>query len=286
MIGEDENTLTYSQRNGLEPIPPQLKLGEVSAELRRLLWYAVFRDFRDCHKNNVQSYTTVKGRWFDILRDLHVVFLNGMPERFNNEAQNHERALSESISKVDIGLLFDLIEYIAGHSKATPALRQEFAGAFVKSRAAYRLIDGATIIAVGTEEQASAILRACDKAVEFGASGARTHLIESGKALLNGDWAGSVRESIHAVEAIAIQCAPDKATLGSALNDIDRRGNLHPGLKSAFAKLYGFASDEEGVRHALVFQDQSTVDEADALFMLGSCASFVSYLIARQPSPE
>ena len=31
----------FSQRTGLEPIPPQLKLGEVSAELRRLLFYYI-----------------------------------------------------------------------------------------------------------------------------------------------------------------------------------------------------------------------------------------------------
>jgi hypothetical protein len=42
-----------------------------------------------------------------------------------------------------------------------------------------------------------------------------------------------------------------------------------------------YTSDEEGVRHALVFGDEAQVDEADALFMLGACASFVSYLLAR-----
>jgi hypothetical protein len=45
--------------------------------------------------------------------------------------------------------------------------------------------------------------------------------------------------------------------------------------------LYGYSSDEEGVRHALVFKEEAQVDEADALFMLGACASFVSYLLAR-----
>jgi hypothetical protein len=52
-------------------------------------------------------------------------------------------------------------------------------------------------------------------------------------------------------------------------------------LKAAFGSLYGYSSDEEGVRHALVFSNETQVDEADALFMLGACASFVSYLLAR-----
>jgi hypothetical protein len=65
---------------------------------------------------------------------------------------------------------------------------------------------------------------------------------------------------------------------------IIRRLVLHGGLKKAFCVLYGYASDEEGVRHALVLEKEAQVDEADALFMLGACASFVSYLIARSSS--
>ncbi|HAE28382.1 MAG TPA: hypothetical protein DCG58_14560, partial [Hyphomonas adhaerens] len=53
--------------------------------------------------------------------------------------------------------------------------------------------------------------------------------------------------------------------------------------KPGAVQLYGYTSDEEGVRHALVFNEKSTVDEVDALFMLGACASFVSYLLARAP---
>ena len=70
-------------------------------------------------------------------------------------------------------------------------------------------------------------------------------------------------------------------TLGSALAALEAKGNLHGALKTTFARLYGYTSDEEGVRHALVFSDEARVDEADALFMLGACASFVSYLLAR-----
>jgi hypothetical protein len=62
---------------------------------------------------------------------------------------------------------------------------------------------------------------------------------------------------------------------------LEQRGHLHGGLKAAFGKLYGYSSDEEGVRHALVFGEEAKVDETDALFMLGACASFVSYLLSR-----
>jgi hypothetical protein len=106
-------------------------------------------------------------------------------------------------------------------------------------------------------------------------------LIAAGKKLAERDWVGSVRDSIHAVEATAISLAPGD-TLGPALTELEKRGKLHGGLKKAFGALYGYTSDKKtGVRHANVFGQDETVDETDALFMLGACASFVSYLISR-----
>ena len=97
----------------------------------------------------------------------------------------------------------------------------------------------------------------------------------------NSDWTDCVRESIHAVEAMAVRLAPGTKTLGEALKVLEQTGHLHGSLKAAFGQLHGYSSDEKGVRHALVFGDEAQVDEADAMFMLGACASFVSYLLAR-----
>jgi hypothetical protein len=50
-------------------------------------------------------------------------------------------------------------------------------------------------------------------------------------------------------------------------------------LKAGFNSLYGFTSDEKGIRHPLLELPSANVDETDALFMIGACAAFVSYLI-------
>ena len=42
-----------------------------------------------------------------------------------------------------------------------------------------------------------------------------------------------------------------------------------------------FLSDNAAAVHPKVWEAMREVDEADALFMLGACASFVSYLIMR-----
>ena len=53
----------------------------------------------------------------------------------------------------------------------------------------------------------------------------------------------------------------------------------HRALKSAFDRLFGYTSDEEGIRHALLEREAAGVDVDDALFMYGACASFAAYLV-------
>ena len=91
------------------------------------------------------------------------------------------------------------------------------------------------------------------------------------------DFRNSMKESISAVEAMArIVSGNEKATLGQALTAIERNGQLHRALKEGFTKLYGYASDSDGIRHAM--SDKTNIDAADAYYFLVSCSAFVNYL--------
>jgi hypothetical protein len=213
--------------------------------------------------------------------DLHVLLFKQPADTFEHGAYDNEKRIKTFIERADIGQLFNLVELFVRHRNCSTELKRELTEAFVAARAAYRVFDNKYIAAIGTEEQAAAFERAIADAESKNATAARKQLIAAGVALRDSDWAGCVRESIHAVEAIAVRLAPGTDTLGAALKLLEQRGHLHGGLKAAFGSLYGYSSNEEGVRHALVFGDEAQVDEADALFMLGACASFVSYLLAR-----
>ena len=213
--------------------------------------------------------------------DLHVLFFKQPSDKFKSSAYDNQQRLNGFIQRASIGALFNLVEFFVRHRGCSGELKRELADVFVTTRAAYRVFDNKYIAAIGTEEQAAAFERAIADAEAKNATAARKQLIAAGVALRNSDWTGSVRESIHAVEAMAVRLAPSTDTLGAALKTLEQRGHLHGSLKAAFGSLYGYSSDEEGVRHALVFGDEAQVDEADALFMLGACASFVSYLLAR-----
>lgn len=280
MASDSKSYVPFSQRTGLEPIPPPLKLGEVSAELRRLLYYYVSLEI-DRESYAPYSSAVFTKEWRRVAMDLHVLFFKQPADKFDYSAHENEQRLNIFIQRANIGELFNLVEFFVRHHRCSEELKRELADAFVTARAAYRVFDNEYIVAIGTEEQAAAFERAIADAEAKNATAARKQLIAAGVALRNSDWAACVRESIHAVEAVAVRLAPGTGTLGAALKVLEQRGHLHGGLKAAFSSLYGYSSDEEGVRHALVFGDEAQVDEADALFMLGACASFVSYLLAR-----
>ena len=108
--------------------------------------------------------------------------------------------------------------------------------------------------------------------------GAREHLKDAAIHLSYGNFADSIRESIHAVEAVARTLVKTGA-LEEALKSLERNEVIHQALKKGFSHIYGYTNDEKGIRHPLLNDSHAKVDEADAMFMIGACASFVSYML-------
>ncbi len=99
--------------------------------------------------------------------------------------------------------------------------------------------------------------------------------------LRNPDYENSIKESISAVEAMCcIITGKKKATLGDAIKALKDKGiHIHSAMIEAFSKLYGYASDEPGIRHGSI--DFTNAPAEDAKFMLVSCSAFVNYLIEK-----
>jgi hypothetical protein len=262
----------------MTPIPPQLKVGEVSPELRLYFDYAISKEIG--RNTSLHTSDRLNNNWTEVASDLHVFFFKKPIRSFDKRRSSVSESLGNAILQLSIGNLFDLVEFFVTHSGCTTLFKHELERAFIDARAAYRLFDG-QIIAIGTEEQGAAVERAIKETAASGEVAARRHLISSGAALKDGNWSDSVRESIHAVEAMARKIDPSAHTLAPALKALEKKGYIHGSLKAGFEKLYGYTNDERGIRHALS-DEESRVDEVDAIFMLGACASFVSYLIAKE----
>jgi hypothetical protein len=54
---------------------------------------------------------------------------------------------------------------------------------------------------------------------------------------------------------------------------------LHPALRTAFSSLYGYTSDEDGIRHAILESQNVGFDEAK--FFLVVCSTFSNFVQAK-----
>lgn len=113
-------------------------------------------------------------------------------------------------------------------------------------------------------------------------SGARQHIAQSTTLLAlkpNPDYRNSIKESVSAIESLLKEATAMKSgDLGQLLTAFEKKhGVLHPAFRKAVSNLYGWTSDEGGVRHAIFAEVD--VDHSDARFMLVACSAFVNFLI-------
>lgn len=59
----------------------------------------------------------------------------------------------------------------------------------------------------------------------------------------------------------------------------DNGVHIHSAMGQAFSSLYGYTSDEDGIRHGGI--DFKNAPAEDAKYMLVSCSAFVNYLIEK-----
>jgi hypothetical protein len=180
--------------------------------------------------------------------------------------------------------VYGFIQWALRHRAKPYRLEIEVDEALRVSRAAYAVFDNDTIVPIGSDAEREILARAFADVAATEFQGSRAHLRNGGSELTAGSYGPSIRESIHAVEAVARVLEPAAQTLGPALSKLEKSVRIHPALGKGFSNLYGFTSDEKGIRHALLDEPLAQVDETDALYILGSCAAFISYLInkARQ----
>lgn len=270
----DRSSISFEQAEGAAPLPAQLQLKTVSRELVVRL-YDVF------HTRVRRASVALGPGWIDVFRDEFVRRQHKFSNEFSANWDFNLQYVRRTLNSMDYLEIFGLLQWIIRHESTPYDFTEAIAECLVDCRAAYRIIDHDTIAPISDPAETEALESALEAARSSGISGARSHLLSATEAATAGRNADCIRESIHAVEAVALALAPGSRELGPALAKLEAAGAIHGALKTAFRSLYGYASDEKGVRHSLLDQDAAKVDESDALFMLGACASFVSYLIAK-----
>ena len=175
---------------------------------------------------------------------------------------------------------YDFVEFIAANHPVETSvigIRKMTNVVLEREKAAYRFVGGRIMETTSTDE-----VEAIDDALAAAkiVPTARTHLESALSKLADRaapDYRNSIKESISAVEAIVNAVNGSPGTLGAALKRLGV--DAHPALAEAFSKLYGYTSDADGIRHALL--SESKLEYEDAKFMLVACSAFVTYVLAK-----
>ncbi len=287
MTNLDPKSLSFSQAFGYEQLPQQLKPEEISDEARTGIWNILY----EAAEPGLPAYSR-SGHWHDLMRLVHSDFF-GLPlDEFRHGMNTLSELVRPYILAQRFNKVYDLLLFMVRelskmiHGRVFgERLSEDLADAFVHYRLAYTLDTTfpPTIYPTSTPEEGAVLVNGIQQLKDAGLVGAREHLQNAAARINDNDWAGAVRESIHAVESVACVIAPEAKTLGTALRVLEDKGLIdHPALREGFSRIYGYTNDEQGIRHALLDQQTANVGQDEALFMFGACASFASYLSRKQ----
>jgi len=275
----DRRKVTFRQAEGLAPLPTQLAPRTLSREVRAKLW-SILHGHIVATKEEGHYDNHVGRPWNILLLRWHVSHEHQPSDEFENRLDHQLRIIKAIIWDGNYADVFEFLTFIIRDRDMPQRLDAVFANILEETRCAYRIVDR-TVFPIASEAEGSAVVKAFSDLSTSEFQGARAHLREAGNFLQSGEWGDSIRESIHAVEAVARVIEPGAKTLDQALKRLKMSSHIHPALAEGFGKLYGYTNDEQGIRHPILEADRA--DESDALYMVGACAAFVSYLIARRP---
>ena len=259
-----------------------MRLEEISDDLRREIWNAVRQLLLKLERRGIE------GPYFDAIgRGLIERALGRFAKLPEEDVPVDYNGVMDTcrkiVTKCKFNEVLDFLEIMIDEQGGSTEFTYTIEGLFKNHVAAYQLDTSGfdcQFVPSSSEEQGYAIQQALGTLREGKMEGATAHLRDAAGHINARRFAASIRDSIHAVESVARVLSPkDSGTLKPALDALERAGVLkHPALKSAFMKLYGYTSDEEGIRHALLESGTADVGLEEALFMFGACASFASYL--------
>lgn len=225
---------------------------ETQTRLLALLWTLHWRKPRDEQPVHATSWRLVKqeilgGTWIEAL-DVIEVFVSTLDRSASPRFQKLPEALMNAVNDV-----------------------------FEKDMVGFRFVDHEITPLDSATESESVDLALQDAQVVGGARHSLERAVELLSDRQDPDYPNSIKESISAVEAV-VKKVTDEQTLGAGLRKLEAAGlTIHPALKEAWSKMYGWTSDAGGIRHAGI--EAADADQALAKYALVTCSAFVSYLI-------
>lgn len=276
-------TVRFSERIGVtKPVPMQLE--GMSSSLKNSLWNLiltfVFSEGYSLETRHGQGRVQfIWDRCLKLPRD-------GVLEY----GSAYTRALKDIFYKNNFQWweVYNLLEFIVEHPLKTIGRRDSerfmaaVNGVLQEEASGYRFVGG-LLTPITNASEMHGIEDSLAATRQAGLPGASEHL-ETAIALMakrpDPDYRNSIKESISALESLVKQLTGEHGGgLDKALAKLDKEIKFHGGFKSALLGLYGYTSDEGGIRHPIIEAPEVGLDEAK--FMLVACSAIVNFIIAK-----
>ena len=287
--------MTFSQRMGFIKARDAIQVDSLDTETRVALWN-VIAPYLGATLRAIEV-TAIKEIWTEVFH----LPIDSIPNQNTHpyvSLSNDElryRYIKDSFLGGEWNRCLDLLEFLANNENrnrwddqgvgvfddddVVAPKPSEYNLILKKYMVGYRFVSG-ILSRITSEDEIDSV----ESAIENAATSVEEQLYKALQDLSDREhphYAKSVQCSISAVEAqCCILLGEERVTLGDALNRLERQGvNMHSALKEAWKKLYGFTSDDAGIRHGSM--QPSDVDQDLARFMLVACSAFVTYLISK-----
>lgn len=280
----------FSQRIGLEKPREAIQSNSIDSRLRNRLWTSIHEEFL-VHTGEYDNSSVITYKFYYAVFD---EFFGVSADVISSVNFENDKAIKKWAMEAPWNKFYDLLQFIADFGKsegddATAKMFRERAADFVENcnlvleqeKSAYRFA-GLELVPITSPEELSEVEAALAQGDKFSSS--RQHLSAALTKYASRDlpdFRNSIKESISSIEAALNSLnGARSADMKTAITKLEeKRGKLHPAFRSALLNLYGWTSDESGIRHSLSAAD-ANVGESEARFMLVACSALVNFLIS------
>ena len=281
--------LTFSQREGKAPLPEALQIGLLTRRFRNKVWHVLNKSIENC------TFTSNWGTgwneapeaqyWLEFIRSYRINVLGIPHDKQPYDVSSVMEWLRSLIIIGEYHVVLSFLEHMLRCQGIPDYLANsinecmEFAPCFIDQSG-----EPICIVPATSKAMKKAVKKSLENINQSELDAAKSHLSKAAQDLNNNNYADSIRESISAVESAAQWIDPKSSKkLSYALNSLAKEGIIkHPALKAAINKLYGYASDEAGIRHARRNKDTAVVGLEEAIFIYTTCVAIVDFLVSKQ----
>ena len=270
--------MRFSERMGYRKPKPLMGLEEVDDALKAGLWDVLRASFfSDIYG---PSYGPIYSAEYDHTKKSlwHGYFKKPTDSRPKNPDETREM-IRKHFLQSDFPETFDFLDFLAKNA-GTTAKRERFIvycnTILEREKSPYRFVGG-ELAPITSETEIAEI-----EQTQGGPDVVANHMRKAVSLYAdrkNPDYANTIKEAVSAVEAAArLMLGDDNATLGNAVKQLRKAGEIHQAFADGVSKFFGWSSDT--VRHATK-DGQAEVGEADARFMLVTCSAIANFFLCR-----